>query len=79
MDRSLAEDLAERLAGATACADTAATRVTRREWGRVERVGDGVASISGLPGARLDELLSGAGVTFDKAAAEKIREANQSA
>ena len=57
MDRSLADDLAERFEGAAAHADAAATRVTRREWGRVEHVGDGVASLSGLPGARLDELL----------------------
>ena len=52
MDRSLAEALAERIEGATARADAAATRVSRREWGRVEHVGDGVANISGLPGAR---------------------------
>lgn len=44
----------------------AAARLASRaeQIGRVEEVGDGVALISGLPGARLDELLRFAGGQF---------------
>ncbi|HUJ58115.1 MAG TPA: F0F1 ATP synthase subunit alpha [Kofleriaceae bacterium] len=55
--RPLADELAAWLPAARARAAAIATAPRLEEVGRVEHVGDGVASVSGLPHTRLEELL----------------------
>lgn len=54
----LADEVTRRLAAARGRLQPAlACRPRLRDWGRVEQIGDGVVLLSGLAGARLDELL----------------------
>ena len=57
----LIQDVLHRLAGAEARLDTFAPAPELQEFGTVLTVGDGTASIAGLPSARLDEVLIFAG------------------
>lgn len=66
--KPLADDLAAWFEAARRHAATVTPRPCLEEIGKVVRIGDGVAAVSGLPGARADELLrfgeSGAGMAF---------------
>jgi F-type H+/Na+-transporting ATPase subunit alpha len=57
----LLQDVLQRLAGARAQIDAFAPAPELREFGTVLSVGDGIASLAGLPSARLDEVLRFAG------------------
>jgi F-type H+/Na+-transporting ATPase subunit alpha len=57
----LLQDVLCRLAGAEAHLDTFAPSPELHEFGTVLSVGDGIASLSGLPSTRLDEVLRFAG------------------
>jgi len=54
---SLRDDLAQWLPSARGCARRVALAPRITHLGRIERIGDGIAVVSGLPDSRLDELL----------------------
>jgi F-type H+-transporting ATPase subunit alpha len=58
---ALIQDVLRRMAGAQARLDAFVPAPELHELGTVHRVGDGIASVSGLPSTRLDEVLRFAG------------------